>query len=43
MKIEKNGDEEYLVPVEDDDELERAFEAFQEQLDEYDDEDEDLE
>lgn len=42
MKIEKNGDEEYLVPVEDDDELERAFEAFQEQIDEeYDEEDED--
>jgi uncharacterized protein YrzB (UPF0473 family) len=41
MKIEKSGDEEYLVPVEDDDELERAFEAFQDQIDEE-DEDEDL-
>ncbi|MGI6124350.1 MAG: DUF1292 domain-containing protein [Acetivibrionales bacterium] len=41
MKIEKNGEEEYLVPVEDDDELERAFEAFQDQIDEE-DEDEDL-
>jgi uncharacterized protein YrzB (UPF0473 family) len=41
MKIEKSGDEEYLVPVEDDDELERAFEAFQDQID-YEDEDEDL-
>lgn len=37
MRIEKDGDEEYLVPVEDDDELEKAFEAFQEQIDEYDD------
>jgi Protein of unknown function (DUF1292). len=36
MRIEKNGDDEYLVPVEDDDELEKAFEAFQEQMDEYD-------
>jgi len=35
MKIQKDGDEEYLVPVEDDDELERAFEAFQEQIEEY--------
>lgn len=45
MKIEKSGDEEYLVPVEDDEELEKAFEAFQEQIDEEDedeDEDEDL-
>lgn len=41
MKIEKTGDEEYLVPVEDDDELEKAFEAFQDQID-YEDEDEDL-
>jgi uncharacterized protein YrzB (UPF0473 family) len=41
MKIESNGDEEYLVPVEDDDELEKAFEAFQDQIDE-DDEDEDI-
>ena len=39
MKIEKNGDDEYLVPVEDDDELERAFEAFQEQIEEYDEDD----
>ncbi|HOK43287.1 MAG TPA: DUF1292 domain-containing protein [Thermoclostridium caenicola] len=39
MKIEKDGDEEYLVPVEDDDELERAFEAFQEQIEEYEDDD----
>ncbi|NMA64844.1 MAG: DUF1292 domain-containing protein [Clostridiaceae bacterium] len=39
MKIEKSDDEEYLVPVEDDDELERAFEAFQEQIDDYDEED----
>ncbi len=41
MKIEKSDEEEYLVPVEDDDELERAFEAFQDQID-YEDEDEDL-
>ncbi|NLX63205.1 MAG: DUF1292 domain-containing protein [Clostridiaceae bacterium] len=40
MKIEKNGDDEYLVPVEDDDELERAFEAFQEQIEEDDEDDE---
>ena len=40
MKIETNGEEEYLVPVEDDDELEKAFEAFQEQLE--DDEDDDI-
>ena len=39
MRIEKNGDEEYLVPVEDEEELENAFEAFQEQIDEEDDED----
>lgn len=39
MRIEKDGDEDYLVPVEDDEELERAFEAFQEQLDEYEDDD----
>ena len=31
MKIQKNGTEEFLVPVEDDEELERAFVAFQEQ------------
>lgn len=37
MKIENNGDEEYLVPVEDEEELDKAFEAFQEQLDEEDD------
>lgn len=41
MKIEKNGEEEYLVPVEDEAELEKAFEAFQDQIDEEDDEDED--
>jgi len=41
MKIEKDGDEEYLVPVEDEDELDKAFEAFQEQMDEYDFDDED--
>lgn len=40
MKLEKNGEEEYLVPVEDEDELEKAFEAFQDQIDEYEDEDE---
>lgn len=43
MKIEKNGDEEYLVPVEDEAELEKAFVAFQEQIEEYEDEDEDEE
>lgn len=43
MKIEKNGDEEYLVPVEDEAELEKAFEAFQEQIDEEDDDDDELE
>ena len=43
MKIEKNGDEEYLVPVEDEAELEKAFEAFQEQAEEYEDEDEEEE
>jgi hypothetical protein len=31
MKVQKNGDEEFLIPVEDDEELERAFVAFQEQ------------
>ena len=31
MKVQKNGEEEFLVPVEDDEELERAFVAFQEQ------------
>ena len=41
MKIEKSGEEEYLVPVEDDDELEKAFEVFQDQIDDE-DEDEDL-
>jgi hypothetical protein len=41
MKIEKDGDEEYLVPVEDDDELDKAFEAFQEQIEDYDYDDED--
>jgi hypothetical protein len=40
MKIEKDGDEEYLVPVLDDDELEKAFEAFQNQIDDYDYDDE---
>jgi hypothetical protein len=44
MKIEKDGDEEYLVPVEDDEELEKAFEAFQEQIDaEYDEDEDELE
>lgn len=37
MRIENNGDDEYLVPVEDEEELEKAFEAFQEQMEEYDD------
>jgi len=41
MKIEKDGDEEYLVPVEDEDELDKAFEAFQEQMEDYDYDDED--
>lgn len=40
MRIEKDGDEEYLVPVEDEDELERAFEVFQDNIEEYYDEDE---
>lgn len=40
MKIEKNGEEEFLVPVEDEKELEKAFEAFQEQVDEYEDDEE---
>lgn len=47
MRIEKNGEEEFLVPVEDEEELEKAFEAFQEQVDEdmeeYEDEDEEEE
>ncbi|NLM72874.1 MAG: DUF1292 domain-containing protein [Clostridiaceae bacterium] len=42
MKIDRNGDEEYLVPVEDEDELDRAFEAFQQQIDEEYDEEDDL-
>lgn len=42
MKIEKNGDDEFLVPVEDDDELEKAFEAFQDQIDDEEDDEEDL-
>jgi uncharacterized protein YrzB (UPF0473 family) len=43
MKIDRDGDEEYLVPVEDEDELEKAFEAFQQQIDdEYYDEEDDL-
>lgn len=42
MKIEKNGEEEYLVPVEDEEELEKAFEAFQDQIDEEDDDEDDL-
>ena len=41
MRIEKNGEEEYLVPVEDEEELEGAFEAFQEQIDEEDEEEDD--
>lgn len=41
MKIEKKDDSEFLIPVEDDDELERAFEAFQDLMDDE-DEDEDL-
>jgi hypothetical protein len=46
MKVQKNGDEEFLIPVEDDEELERAFVAFQEQSefcedDEDEEEDED--
>jgi len=28
MKMEKDGDEDYLVSIEDEDELERVFEAF---------------
>lgn len=48
MKVQKNGtDEEFLVPVEDEEELERAFAAFQEQSefceDEEDEEDEEEE
>jgi uncharacterized protein YrzB (UPF0473 family) len=41
MRIEKNGEEEYLVPVEDEEELENAFEAFQDQIDEEEEDDED--
>lgn len=40
MKVQKNGDEEFLVPVEDDEELERAFVAFQEQSEFCEDEEE---
>ena len=43
MKIEKNGEEEYLVPVEDEMELEKAFDAFQDQMDEYEDDEEEEE
>jgi uncharacterized protein YrzB (UPF0473 family) len=43
MKIEKSGEEEYLVPVEDEQELERAFELFQEQIEEDLDDEEDIE
>ena len=43
MKVQKNGDEEFLIPVEDDEELERAFVAFQEQSEFCEDEDEDEE
>lgn len=43
MKIEKNGDEEYLVPVESEAELERAFDAFQDQVEAYDDDEDDEE
>lgn len=39
MKIDKNEGGEFLVPVEDDDELEKAFEVFMDQIDEEDDED----
>lgn len=31
MKVQNQGDEEFLVPIEDENELERAFLAFQEQ------------
>ncbi len=42
MKIQKKDGEEFLEPVDDDEELERAFVAFQEQSEYYgDDEDED--
>jgi len=41
MKIQTKDDEEFLVPVEDDDELERAFTAFQEQSEFYGDEEDD--
>lgn len=40
MKIAMEGDEEILVPVEDDEELERAFTAFQEQSEFCEDEEE---
>ncbi len=38
MKIQTKEDEEFLVPVEDDEELEKAFTAFQEQSEFYGDE-----
>jgi hypothetical protein len=43
MKVQKNGDEEFLIPVEDDEELERAFVAFQEQSEFCEDEEDDEE
>ncbi len=45
MRMEKDGDEDFLVSIEDEDELDRAFEAFRQSAsDEYDfeDDDEDL-
>lgn len=33
MKVEENGDEAYLAPIEDDDEWERALEAYENLLD----------
>lgn len=40
MRIEKDGDEDYLVTIEDEDELDRAFEAFRKTAsDEFDFED----
>jgi len=43
MKVQKNGDEEFLIPVEDDEELERAFVAFQEQSEFCEDDEDDEE
>lgn len=44
MRMEKDGDEDYLESIEDEDELDRVFEAFkQSAIDEYDfEEDEDF-